>query len=498
MELVILAAVGLTGYGISNHNRRPAVGSVPYKSFNQQADDAVRNNRAQTANQQFLTRDFNASRDPGRTGVIAANDRAPFYRSDKTQATSSAYKQDRMELFTGQLENCRSRTGTYQHKREQGPMFAPRKYMPVTSSGRQAYVDLVGSQDADRFQVGMKHHGAGPTDPIRVGPGLGLSPEVPAAGGFQQFFRIMPENVNGYRKNSLPGRTNPGAAPVKMGANIGEVNISAQKPTWNLDRMPVVPSKCQVTAPGIHGAQPIGRRQDGTEGFIGHAFGGTVAHTPGAAAMSTTVRRGDDKHGAILNAVGQGVQTGGYNTQANGDPGQFRQMLPGLPQGAVTGTACGGFQTNNVSVGPTQREQAGFVSNMGGTQTGAAYRSSTNSRPTTGRETLHSQPMVGPVHGPNGQAPSASSARQNRPDTCVGYMPNGSTQNMFQSDVSTARLRNPVNAAHVNAGGMQTVNYGIPGSDERCYNKLPVQADLDLSIAKDVLNTNMLTHPIFK
>lgn len=501
MELVILAAVGLTGYGITKNNRRPAVSSIPYKSqtdphgIGYGPDNAVRNNAICKANKAFLSKDFRDSKDPARTGVIAPG---PFYRSDKAQATSAAYKQDRMELFTGQLENCRSKTGTFQHKRESGPMFAPAlSRTPVTSSGRQAYVDFRGAQDADRYQVGMKHHGCGPVDPIRVGPGLGLDPSVPAAGGFQQFERIMPENVNGYRKNSLPGRINPGAAPVQGGANMGQMNFKGLKPTWDINRLPPVPGKCHVNAAGIHGLQPVGHRQDDTEGFVGHAYGGIVAPAPGASSMSLNVRRADDKHGCILNAVGQGIQAGGYNTHQQSDPGQFRQSLGPLPTGPITGAACGGFQTANVTVAPTQREQGGFATNIGATQTGAAYRAARSTRAVTGRETLASQPLVGSAHGPHAQAPGAMTARERRPDTCVGYMPNGSTQNMFMADVTSARLRNPVNAAHVNAGGMQTVNYGMPGSDQRCMNKLPINNQLDLGLAKDILNSNPYTHPIF-
>jgi len=45
-----------------------------------------------------------------------------------------------------------------------------------------------------------------PFEKIQVGPGLALGPEVPAAGGFQQYTRIVPDNISDYSANQLPGR----------------------------------------------------------------------------------------------------------------------------------------------------------------------------------------------------------------------------------------------------------------------------------------------------
>jgi len=50
-----------------------------------------------------------------------------------------------------------------------------------------------------------------------VGPGLGVPASVPAYGGYQQEFRIMPNNVGAYRLTTLPGRTGPGKSFVDAG-----------------------------------------------------------------------------------------------------------------------------------------------------------------------------------------------------------------------------------------------------------------------------------------
>jgi hypothetical protein len=45
-----------------------------------------------------------------------------------------------------------------------------------------------------------------PNESIMVGPGLNLDPSIPAAGGFHEFTRILPNNVNDYKSNQLQGQ----------------------------------------------------------------------------------------------------------------------------------------------------------------------------------------------------------------------------------------------------------------------------------------------------
>ena len=44
-----------------------------------------------------------------------------------------------------------------------------------------------------------------PFEKIHVGPGLSIGTEVPAAGGFQQYTRVVPDNISDYTSNQLPG-----------------------------------------------------------------------------------------------------------------------------------------------------------------------------------------------------------------------------------------------------------------------------------------------------
>ena len=48
-----------------------------------------------------------------------------------------------------------------------------------------------------------------PSEKIQVGPGLGVDANVAAIGGFQQVYRVLPNNVGAYRLTTLPGRPGP-------------------------------------------------------------------------------------------------------------------------------------------------------------------------------------------------------------------------------------------------------------------------------------------------
>ena len=86
-----------------------------------------------------------------------------------------------------------------------------------------------------------------PIEKQLVGPGLGLAPEVPAAGGFHQQYRVMPTNVGEYKLTQLVGRTNHGADT--MGGRRGVVgDVAKNRPertTELLERLPTARGRAQ-------------------------------------------------------------------------------------------------------------------------------------------------------------------------------------------------------------------------------------------------------------
>lgn len=70
----------------------------------------------------------------------------------------------------------------------------------------------------DRQGVSNKMNNLQPIERKNVGPGLGISGDVPATGGFQQFFRILPNNPNEERLVQLAGNMGGPADSVVKGA----------------------------------------------------------------------------------------------------------------------------------------------------------------------------------------------------------------------------------------------------------------------------------------
>ncbi len=71
-----------------------------------------------------------------------------------------------------------------------------------------------------RENISNKMNNLQPIERKNIGPGLGVSADVPATGGFQQYFRVLPNNVNDERLIQLQGTSGGPQDPVvKQGGN---------------------------------------------------------------------------------------------------------------------------------------------------------------------------------------------------------------------------------------------------------------------------------------
>lgn len=113
---------------------------------------------------------------------------------------------DNTTPFQHTLANFTGTDDTYRSKREVGPMFSPAEQQTNYVYGQPLF-----RPDLDRYQQSISYkNDLKPTEPIMVGPGLNLDPSIPAAGGFHEFTRILPNNVSDYKANQLEGRVNAG------------------------------------------------------------------------------------------------------------------------------------------------------------------------------------------------------------------------------------------------------------------------------------------------
>lgn len=108
--------------------------------------------------------------------------------------------------FRDKLNNFTGLDDTYLHKREAGPNFSPAEQQMGWVYGMPAF-----RPDEDRYtQSIFTRNDLAPCEPELVGPGLDLDPSIPAAGGFHDPTRIIPNNVDDYKANQLEGRVKVG------------------------------------------------------------------------------------------------------------------------------------------------------------------------------------------------------------------------------------------------------------------------------------------------
>jgi hypothetical protein len=107
----------------------------------------------------------------------------------------------------------------------------------------------------NRPYVSNQMNNFSPAEKELVGSGLGVGPDVPAYGGYQQVFRVKPNNVGAYKLTTLPGRAGP-AADVSGGrrAAVGELTHHAPEKTAYLpERRPTLPGRAQGQGGALSG-----------------------------------------------------------------------------------------------------------------------------------------------------------------------------------------------------------------------------------------------------
>lgn len=156
---------------------------------------------------------------------------------------------------------------TYMHKRASGPRFSPSDNITWIHGRPDIRPDL------DRFKMDIrnKQHESPCEKIFYVGPGTGLDPSIPAAGGFNAGLnnRITPNNIFNYKTNQLPGgvvkgkyysaelpTANPGTGKNLDGDLYGVPNNKKPQTFYTYDTRPPVASgisalEAQSLAPSI-------------------------------------------------------------------------------------------------------------------------------------------------------------------------------------------------------------------------------------------------------
>ena len=324
MELLAVAGIALWGYYVGATNpkwTRPGpdgLGRDDDERTPEVVDDQIQDIPPTAMIERYIDdseKRWDDSRIPKQSGIITPYTRPseimPFFKSAKTQNTNTQVKQRKLELFSGNLLEDTSLTGTWKRKVEAPTMFAPTPQGIVTSGGTTGNPIGEAAMEKARAVQSTKHNNVLPAEQIRVGPGLGVGPDVAATGGFQQFYRQLPLNVNDYKLTTLPGRANHGASRIAKpeAPQHVQVNHNPGATVINYDDRPPEPTLGAFRAQSLYPADPAREFQNNKmleTNREGIATGANEA--PQARFVDET--RGRIKNGYDPTGVGGGVGGG--------------------------------------------------------------------------------------------------------------------------------------------------------------------------------------------
>lgn len=253
----------------------------------------------------------------GQTNLGDTTPYVPFFTSEKSQNTNDMVKNRRLETFTG-VNNI-----DYIPKTEQ---VAETPIKGLTSINGVTF-----KADIDRYKSYMtnaRQHNVTPVEKKYIGPGLGIPTDQAASGGFHDRFRILPDNVNGYKKNTFGAEIVPGKS------NIDRRDMSEnQVATKNLAASNLMYSEQKAI-----GSRPF----DAARGYVS-----APASQPDSRASLSEMNNRSHTTTACL--VG-GVTGHGGGSYQYGEGTRVSEHT--LPQGMV-----GGIHRSGAAVGGYQNEQ---------------------------------------------------------------------------------------------------------------------------------------------
>jgi hypothetical protein len=213
----------------------------------------------------------------------------------------------------------------------------------------------------EREYITNKLNNVQPIERINVGPGLGYGSNVAAAGGFHQFFRALPTNINEEKLTTLEGRNGPPAHFIPSGGPVPLGLVSHEAKDTKTAYQPPIQSRAEgqggaITKPEKRPEfsktarstirQQTGERKDTLSDGPGqynvyqpYAEGGEVAYTNKALTRSSDVRSKPDRPG---NAGCMNVRNDPVNIV--GLPSSLRAETTEFPVGPVNATTGGRVQ----------------------------------------------------------------------------------------------------------------------------------------------------------
>ena len=199
--------------------------------------------------------------------------------SETSQYIDNSEVQQKMEIFTGERQR-RDRTMLgVPTKRETENLFTPAEkttgygYQYGTNgSGPGALLSRTKELESYSNDIKFKTNEK-PFEQIIVGKGIGLDADVPASGGFQEYTRVLPENISDYKANQLPGRV-AGGKWIYSNAPTSQVPVVKNRPNgfYSMCTRGPATGKSTITAESIRPDTSILLRNQNRQ-HINYGFG---------------------------------------------------------------------------------------------------------------------------------------------------------------------------------------------------------------------------------
>jgi hypothetical protein len=253
---------------------------------------------------------YNARNEPNTTPYV------PFFTSEKSQNTNEMVKNRRLETFTG-VNNI-----------DYAPKIERVSEKPV--KGLTSINGVTFEPDIGRYKSYMANaiqHNVTPVEKKYVGPGLGIPADQISSGGFHDRFRILPDNVNAYRKNTFGAEIVPGKSNIDrrdMGEHqVATKNLAASNLSYieqkTIGSRPFDAARGYISAPASQPNAQVSlsdmnnRSHTTTAGLVGGVSGhggGSYQYGEGTRVSEHTLPQGFV--GGIHRA---GAATGGYHNE---------------------------------------------------------------------------------------------------------------------------------------------------------------------------------------
>ena len=175
---------------------------------------------------------------------------------DTKQYLDDSQVQQRMEIYTG-LREERDRNNLGKPVRtETLNLFTPEER--ITGYGYQygqsgtggPGLEITRQKEIEELKATFKFKtNEQPVEKIQVGRGLAIGTEVPAAGGFQQYTRVVPDNISNYKSNQLPGMV-AGGKWAYSNAPTSQQPVMKNRPNsfYSLCQYGPMPGRSTITA----------------------------------------------------------------------------------------------------------------------------------------------------------------------------------------------------------------------------------------------------------